>query len=179
MKLTTTNRILLTCVSIILIGGMLVWEHFNGGVKTHYMLQDDSLPGISNYWGLLVGGIVAWVTLYRIQTRVEKKPETEKLGILKKTLLRFLVALVFGITLAMFFSMGNAQVSEAMTLGILVVSFLIPLYKAEYLLGYVLGLSFTIGVVLPTFFGLILIAICWVTYNLPRWILLKLKPKKI
>ena len=179
MELTTTKRILITIVTVSLIGVILVWEHFNGGVKTHYMLQDDTLPGISNYWGLLVGGILTWITLYRIKDRIHQEPETVKKGMLKIAFFRFLAAVLFGITLALFFSMGNAEVSEAMTLGILLVSFLIPLYRAEYLLGYVLGLSFTIGVPLPTFFGLILIAICWITYHIPRWVFSKLKQNNI
>lgn len=179
MKLSLSTRIVITVTIIILVGGMLLWEYFNGGVKTHYFLQDDSFPGISNYWGLLVAGVLTWFTLYRIKVRKIQKSEEKQETILKKAFIRFLVALFFGITLSIFFSLGYAQVAEAMTLGILLLSFFIPLYKTEYLLGYVLGLAFTIGATLPAFFGLIIITICWLTYTLPRWVFLKLNPRKI
>ena len=84
MKLSLVNRIVITCIVLVFIALTLVWEHFNGGVQTHYFLQDDTLPGISNYWGLLVGAILTWVTLYRIQFRVKQLPEIEKKNSLKK-----------------------------------------------------------------------------------------------
>jgi hypothetical protein len=43
-----------------------------------------------------------------------------------------------------------------MILGLFPFALFLPVYRAEYLLGFVIGMSFTFGVVLPTGVGTIL-----------------------
>lgn len=46
-----------------------------------------------------------------------------------------------------------------MILALMPISLFIPIYRAEYLLGFVLGMTYTFGVVIPTGTGLLLILI--------------------
>jgi hypothetical protein len=174
MKLNKIHRFLLTCTAVLFVGILLLWEHFNGGVKTHYMLHREDLPSISNYWSLLVVAILSWITLYFVRRRIADKAKGVSQNILKKIALAFLVAFLFGIALGALFLTGFEQATNLLMLGLLFASIIFPLYKVEYLLGYVLGLTFAVGATLPAFFGLILICIFTVTYKLPRWAFSKL-----
>ncbi|QIE58105.1 hypothetical protein G5B37_00540 [Rasiella rasia] len=168
----------MTAIIVCLSGLVLVWEYFNGGVKTHYMLQSDDLPGISNYWNLLVIAILSWCTLFFVSKRTSTQDATAiSSQVLKKALKRCLVACAAGIALGILFLSGLEQATNALMLGLFLVSFIIPIYKFEYLLGFVLGLTYAVGATLPTFFGLILIGIFYITYHVPRWVYYKLKPR--
>jgi hypothetical protein len=51
-------------------------------------------------------------------------------------------------------------------MGILLIALFYPIYRAECLLGFVLGMTFTFGAVLPTGIGSILASIGFLTFNL-------------
>ena len=74
------NRILLIFGSVLLVLVHLVFEHFHGGVVTHYFLQDDTLPGISNWWGLLTLPLATWVVLMSIEKRKIFTPQKIERG---------------------------------------------------------------------------------------------------
>lgn len=149
-------RLYFTGFATLAIGGLLTWNHFNGGVPSHHVLADETLPLISNWWGGLVIPVLTWFLTYRIQTRIYCPGNREPFKQVKKSLVGFVGALVFGILLAGFFSIGNRDMPGNMILGLLPLALFLPIYRAEYLLGFVFGMTYTFGAVLPTGIGTIL-----------------------
>mgnify|MGYP000436292877 CR=1 FL=1 len=73
LELIKKNKVFITLFSALLVFVHLLFEHFHGGIVTHFILQDDSLPGISNWWGLLTFPLATWVVLLRIEKRNNAK----------------------------------------------------------------------------------------------------------
>ena len=151
-----TTRLYLTGIVTIAIGSLLLWNHFHGGIPSHHILARKDLPEISNAWGGILLPLLTWFLLYRIQKRTEKNDKT-------KILYAFLSALAFGILLATSFTLGF-QIEQYMLMSVFPLALLLPIYRSEYLLGFVLGMTFTFGTVLPTLIGSILILISAVLY---------------
>jgi len=133
----------------------LTWEHFNGGVVRHHILHRADMPAISNWWGLLLLPALAWFLVGRIQKRTTIHtgglPATSKLPM--RVVGGFAGSLAVGVLLAVSFSGHYESVVSYLFRGILLLALLLPVYRAEYVLGLVLGMSFTFGAVLPTIFG--------------------------
>ena len=165
MKLKT--RIYFTGIVSLLIWSHLVWDYFHGGVPTHYILHRADLPGISNWWGGIVLPLLTWYLLYRIHVRIVNK---EKSGVPQNTtniIYKFIAALLFGILLSFFFTIGS-EFPGYMMIGLVLVSFFVPLYWPEYLLGFVIGMAYTFGVILPVGIGILLTLIFIITYKFVR-----------
>jgi len=156
----------LTGIVTLLIGSLLSWNYFTGGIPSHHLLARSDMPEISNAWGILVLPLLTWLLVYRIQKRMVKN-DAESI-FTKGVLLGFAGALIFGILISTFFSLGVRDVPGYMMLGVFPLALFVPLYRAEYLLGFVLGMTFTFGSVLPTGIGTILICICAVLYLIVR-----------
>lgn len=73
-------------------------------------------------------------------------------------------ALCFGVLLSVFFSLGNDQVTGAMFESLFLIALFTPIYRAEYLLGFVLGMAYTFGGVLPSIVGSFVALIAMVIY---------------
>jgi hypothetical protein len=157
------NRIYFTAIATIAKWSLLGWGYFNGGVPAHHILNNENLPEISNWWGGLLIPLLTWLLLYRIEQRWIKT-NTEKSVLLKKTLYGFFGGLIFGIVLSAFFMSGNDTVPGYMMIGLLVLALFLPIYRAECLLGFVIGMTFTFGAVLPTGIGSILLLISLILY---------------
>ena len=63
--------------------------------------------------------------------------------------------------LSILFTMGSS-LPGLMMIGLVVASFFIPVFRAEYLLGFVLGMTYTFGPMLPMLFG----AVFWAVFAL-------------
>lgn len=166
-KLTLKARLIFTGIVTLLIWTHLVWDHFNGGVPTHHIMQSEDLPGISNWWGGIALPILSWIILYRIKQRVNDNTLSRGTHSLPNIVYRFVAALVFGIALSFFFTLGT-NVTDYMMIGLFTLSFLIPIYRGEYLLGFVIGTAYTLGAIIPIVFGVILMIIFAVTYKFVR-----------
>ena len=167
-KLTLKTRIIFTGIVTILIWGHLAWDYFHEGVPTHHILHREDLPGISNWWGGIVLPLFTWFLLYLIKNRMN---ENDKSNINSNSIHfvnRFLGAFVFGILLSFFFAIGS-DIPGYMMIGIIPLSFFIPLYLPEYLLGFVLGMSYTFGAILPLGIGIILTVIFIISYKFIRY----------
>ena len=68
-------------------------------------------------------------------------------------------ALLYGAILAASFASDHPNVSSLMFRAILVIDLLLPIYRAEYVLGFVLGLTITFGAALPTFIATVMATI--------------------
>lgn len=177
MKITLKLRVFCTAIVTLLIWGHLAWDYFHGGVPTHHLLHDGDLPGISNWWGAIVLPVFTWFLLIRIQKRNdgnENSHSSENLGAIVR---RFVAALLVGISIAVCFSLG-IEVIEYIMGALFVLSFLLPLYKSEYFLGFVLASTFTFGAIIPIGFGIIIVLVFFLFYKVSRAIIGFVRPKK-
>ncbi|MGJ9420027.1 hypothetical protein ACHAC9_20080 [Massilia sp. CMS3.1] len=123
---------------------LLGWQHLNGGVPAHHVLADPAMPLISNWWGLLTLPVLAWYLLGRIERRRKADP-TGAHG----DLAAFAGALVFGALLSLLFTAGQTTGTETMVQALFVLALFYPIHRAACVLGFVIGMTWTFGAVLP------------------------------
>jgi hypothetical protein len=172
-------RIYFTSIVTFAIWTLLAWSHYHGGVQSHHLLANKDLPAISNWWGGLILPILTWFLLYRIQKRIASQRmenfTTSKYP--KRILYGFVGSLLFGIQLSVFFTFGYTDMAGFMVLGLLPISLFFPIYRAECLLGFVIGMTYTFGTVLPTCIGSIFALVGTILYLLVRPGILYIKSK--
>ncbi len=160
------TRLYFTAIVTLAIWSLLLWNHFHGGVPSHHVLAREDLPLISNWWGGLVLPVLTWFLLFRIHQRIQKSYREGRLKKLPVAVVyAFLAALLFGATLAVFFTLGYQDIPGYMLIGIFLVALFRPVYRAECLLGFVIGMTYTFGAVLPTLVGAVLLGICLAIYK--------------
>lgn len=153
-------RVYLTILVAIIVSGLLFWQHFNGGVPSHHLLHRNDLPAISNWWGILLP-VITWLFAGIVYKRESQKyPFHVRLG--------FLGGLIYGILLSVSFSIGLDQIASIMGPALLVISVFLPIYRFEYVLGFVIGMFYTFGTVLPTGFALIIASLSFAIYQFIR-----------
>ncbi|OED35591.1 hypothetical protein AB832_06260 [Flavobacteriaceae bacterium (ex Bugula neritina AB1)] len=163
-KLTIKVRILFTVIVTLLIWSHLTWDYFNGGVPKHHILNREDFPAISNWWGGITLPIFTWILLYRIKQRVDTYNSYDSLH---SIFYGFIGMLLFGISLSYFFSIGS-EIPGYMMIGLFVLSFMIPVYRSEYFLGFVISTAYMFGAILPMGMGIILWTIYAITYKFIR-----------
>jgi hypothetical protein len=154
----------------------LAWEHFNGGVPSPHFLHRSDMPAISNWWGALVLPVLTWCLTGRIQKRITLQ-SGEKVAALKvpvRVVAGFVGSSLFGILLSAFFANDHQAVASYLFLGMFLLALLMPVYRAECVLGFVLGMTFTFGAVLPTVVGSIIAAVSAVIFFYVRPSLVRL-----
>lgn len=157
-------RLYFTGIVTFAIWSLLAWNHFHGGVPSHHILAKKDLPEISNWWGGLLLPVLTWFLTYRIQKRIMSSRENPITVTQPAVIYGFGASVLFGSLLAVFFTLGYSGIPANMMLGLLLLAFFLPIYRAECLLGFVIGMTFTFGVVLPTGVGSILALIGAVLY---------------
>jgi hypothetical protein len=157
-KIFLKTSLYFTGIVTIAIWSLLAWNHYHGGVPSHHLLHREDLPAISNWWGGFLLPLLTWFLLYRIQRRLMRDNiEKSKVSMhLANILYGFTGALFFGIILSVFFTFGYSNILGYIIIGLLLFALFFPIYRAEDLLGFVIGMTFTFGAVLPTAFGCIL-----------------------
>jgi hypothetical protein len=150
------RRIILTAFALIFELAHIGWEHLHGGVLAHHVLNRPDLPAISNWWGVLLLPALTWFVIGRIQGRVSRQAVNNpgRFRVTPLVLAGFFGSLAYGSGLALAFTMNHQAVSYIF-LGLFAVSLLAPTYRSEYVLGFVLGMTFTFGAVLPTVIALL------------------------
>ncbi|PIB26717.1 hypothetical protein [Maribacter sp. 4G9] len=141
----------------------ILWEYYNGGVITHHLLARKDLPGISNWWGLLTLPTLAWISLTVILERQNKNQGTENMVIR-----RFLAAFIFGALASLLWEFKLDEILQYYILLPLPIALFKPVHLPEYLLGFVIGMLFTFGGILPIIVGLVLMLICFLIYKFVR-----------
>jgi hypothetical protein len=130
-------------VAVVFLAELLhvLWEHFNAGVISHHLLNSSDMASISNWWGLL------WLPLLTlISIRFLQKRKSETITITAG----FIGSLIYAASFAFCFSSGYEAATSILFPGMLLISILVPIYRAEYLLGFVLGMTFTLGAIIPS-----------------------------
>ena len=152
-------RIYLTVAVLLAEIGHLAWEHFHGGIASHHFLNRADMPAVSNGWGLLLLPAISWflggIALRRsIATAAAvtiNAPggQAEAAGLARGVFVGFFAGLLFGVSLAATFSLGYQDVTSIFFFGLLLLALVVRVYRAQCVLGFVLGMTFTFGAILP------------------------------
>jgi hypothetical protein len=160
------------------IWSILIWQHLHEGVPSHYLLQRSDLPNISNWWGGLLLPALTWLALSRAQKRILQSPPEHSLLLFKQTFIRLLIALCYGAMLSMCFVKGFSEISSVMFPAILLFALFIRVYREEFILGFILGMSLTFGAVLPTIFGVLIALVSAIVYFCAQFFCTQIKRLK-
>ena len=142
--------------------GHLTWEYSHGGVLSHHLLNQADLPAISNAWGAVFLPALAWFLSGRFLKRATAPPAVKSIAA------AFLASLLVGVALSAAFTNGFDDASSYIFLGILLFGLVLPVYRGEYVLGFVLGMSFTFGAMLPTFAAAFIAVVSAISHYLVR-----------
>ncbi len=166
------NRTKLSIGTFILVSIFLLIEHFNGGVVTHHLLAREDLPGISNWWGLLTIPLLSWIVASLINHRryIEAKSNQKTEINEDKDLKSFLAAFLFGIIISMLWEFNLENILQYFILSPLLIAFFKPVHRPEFLLGFVLGLIYTFGGILPLIIGFVLLLISYLINKLIQFL---------
>lgn len=154
-------RIYITAIVSITIWSLLAWEYTHGGFESHFILRRKDMPELQNWWGGILLPILTWFLLYRI----EKRPEAL---LSKRVMYGFLIAFLIAASIITLVHFDIHELPGYLLISILLIALFYPVYKAECLLGFILGMTFSFGAVLPTLVGSILAIIGFLIYHLLR-----------
>jgi hypothetical protein len=147
---TRRTRALLTMLVALIELAHLAWQWTHGGIVSHHLLANPELPSVSNGWGIVALPALAWILAGRFLRRAASASA-------KRTILiAALGAAGAGIGLSLAFSLGTPDHAAVVLLLILLSGVALPTYRAEYLLGFVLGMAWTFGPILPIIVGSVL-----------------------
>jgi len=158
------NKVKVTVGALILTFAFILWEYFNGGVITHQLLASEDLPGISNWWGLLTVPLLSWITISLTKKNQDnkvtskRKYEDQEARIQKHLLVSFL----FGAIVSLLWEYGLESILQYFILFPVLIALFIPVHQPANLLGFVIGMLFTFGGVLPIIIGIVLLTMAFV-----------------
>ncbi|MFM8911961.1 MAG: hypothetical protein ACKOE6_03440, partial [Flammeovirgaceae bacterium] len=152
-----------TATSTIFVVMLLVWGYLHGGVGGHYILHQQDLPFISNWWGLVLLPVLTWICWGRIEKRFHEKPGKKELS---RIFLLFLLGLTIGILISISFVNEYHFFLDNVLYILALASLIFPIYYSEFILGFVLGMINTFGVVIPTVFILIISIVGFLIYRM-------------
>lgn len=136
----------LALASLVFAAAHLAYEHFNGGVQSHHLLNRSDLPAISNWFGLVILPLLGWMLGIRIR---DHSASSAQRGSSVAIWVGLVSALLYGVALAAFFELDASVVTSGLFLGLFLLAAVLPIYRAECVLGFVVGMTFTFGAVLP------------------------------
>jgi hypothetical protein len=169
--------IFFTLFVTIAILGLILWDYYHDGVPTHHLLNKKDLPGISNWWGAILLPLATYLSLNRIKKRINFETDSNSQNLKKQFLIPFVISFFYAIIIAVSFSTGNSQISNLFFPAIFIIALFFPIYKSEYFLGFIIGLTYTFGGVLPIVIGLFLAIIGFLLFKGIRPIFIMLGTK--
>lgn len=137
----------------------IAFEYFNGGVQTHHFLARGDLPGFSNWLSLMVLpllGIVVAVRIRRLQARQVGRSRSPGFAA------GMAGSLCYGAALAGCFLLGLDSVTLVLFASLLPISIALPVYRVEYILGFVTGMTIAFGSVIPLTFAVVFATLSFV-----------------
>jgi hypothetical protein len=163
-------RLHFTALVTLAVWVLLAWGYVHGGVPSPHLLHRADMPAVSNWWGALLLPAMAWflsgLTLRRVIIHSSANGVAPRLP--TGVIYGFCGSLLSGVLLSVAFVNGHDAVASYMFLGALVIALVLPIYRAEYVLGFVLGMTFSFGAVLPAFVGSAIAAVSAVFHLLVR-----------
>jgi hypothetical protein len=166
MKKTAFPAFVVVAIISISIWVLLLWQYFHEGIPSHSFLARKDMPSISNAWGAIVLPLIAYLTMNQV----------EKRGTYLPSVLSFVGALAYSATIAYCFTHRISHISSFMFQALFFWALVLPLYRLEFLLGFTMGLTLTIGAVLPTFIFSILMVASYVVHGLYAVLKRMMKP---
>jgi len=160
MKPFDRLRIGLTVFVTLAIWSLLTWQHFHEGVPAHYLLNNPDLPRISNWFGGLVLPVLTWGLLSLSKRRMMAAGSG-----LKPVIIGLVAGLAYGVVMSVTFFAGYESVTSYLFYGLLPLALLLPVYRPECLLGFVLGMSTGLGGVLPALVGTVMALVTFVIHR--------------
>lgn len=124
----------------------LGYEHLNGGVQSHHLLNRSDLPAVSNWLGLLILPLLGSVLGLRVRNH---SMSSGRSALPAGAWVGLVGSFLYGAALASAFELDASAVTSGLFLGLFVLAVALPIYRAEYILGFVVGMTFTFGAVLP------------------------------
>jgi hypothetical protein len=125
---------------------VLAYEYFNGGVPSHHLLDRPALPAISNWFGLVVLPLLGWLLGVRLRNHLTTSTGS---GLAKGIWAGLVCSLLYGAAMAIFFELGTSAVISGLFFGLFLLAAVLPIYRVECIFGFVVGMTFTFGAVLP------------------------------
>lgn len=163
MPKLSTPRLALAALALLAEALHLGWEALHGGIVSHHLLQRSDLPGLHNAWGLLLlPALATWAA-----GRLPRLPATPRAW--APVALGFALPLVLGAALSAAFQMQLQALTEAVFFSLLLLALLLPAHRPESLFGFVLGMSWTFGAIIPTLIGSVIAGLSWVVRGAAGW----------
>lgn len=153
----------------------LGWEYTHGGVLAHHLLANPDLPAISNWWGALLVPLLTWWLVGRIGHSVQARRRGLERGVIAPWT-GVIGALVYGGALATAFSLGSPLVNY-LFFALPALALVVRAWRAEFVLGFVLGMTFVFGAVLPTLIAGVVAALSWVAHAVAGVVWRRLRPR--
>jgi hypothetical protein len=166
LSITRLPAIVIPFVALVFAIAHLAFEHFNGGVKTHHFMASGDLPGFSNWLGLLILptlGIALAVRIRKLQNDGKRMP--------RSVVMAFIGASLYGVMLSVSFHFKAEQLSFLILIGLFILALALPVYRAEYSLGLVVGMTVVFGPVIPLVLALFFAAISWTARTTMRFMI--------
>jgi hypothetical protein len=155
----------LATISVV-IWTLLIWQHFHSGVPSHSFMARKDMPSISNWWGGLILPLLTYFSIYRIQKRVFiEENKVVKPKQMQSILLLFVAGLIYAGSMAYCFVTENEDINGILFQGLFIIAIIFPLYRAEFFLGFVIGMTYTFGAILPTFIASVFVGISYVAHK--------------
>ena len=142
--------------SLVFVAALLAHEHFNGGVRSHHLLDRADLPTISNWFGLVVLPVLGWLADVRLRNQMTSSTRP---GLPTGFVVGLVCSLLYGAALATSFAVGASTITSGLFLGLFLLAVALPVYRVECMLGFVVGMSFTFGSVLPALVAVVVAAV--------------------
>ena len=157
------------------IWSLLIWQYLHDGVPSHYLMQNPNFPELSNWWGALLLPVLSWGLLNRIKKRIVNSPAESRKLLTKQVIISLVISLIYGAMLSLSFIYGYAEISSVMFPGILFFALFFRVYREEFVLGFILSMSFVFGAVLPIIFGVLIAMASAIVYFVVHFIWAKVK----
>ena len=175
------KKIRLAVLATVSVGiwALLIWQHYHGGVPSHSFMARKDMPTISNWWGGLLLPLLTYFSIHRIQKRLFLTGENNVVSPkqLQSVLLLFVSGLIYSGLMAYFYKTGNTDLTSILFQGLFLLALNFPIYRAEFFLGFVIGLTYTFGAILPTFIASAFVAISFIAHKYVYHFALKILKK--
>jgi hypothetical protein len=157
--------VLLPLVALAFAAVHLAFEFFTGGVKGHHLLNRSDLPVISNWLELLTLPLLGFALWLRIRSHVSRE---HLVGFPRSVLAALIGGSIYGIVLSVAFELNATLIMNAAFVGFLVLAAALPVYRVEYITGFVVGMTYSFGGVLPLIVAVVVATISFVVRKIAR-----------
>lgn len=146
----------LALASLVFVAVLLAHEHFNGGVRSHHLLDRRDLPTISNWFGVTVLPLLGWLLGVRMRNQLIS---SDRSRLPKAVGIGLVCSLLYGAVFATSFVVGASTIATGLFLGLFLLAAALPAYRIECIFGFVVGMAFTFGAVLPALVAVVVAAV--------------------